>query len=223
MIRNPEPPDLSNGALELLRIATENDRHGAMMRNAALLTAISSTGQLLTSSSAGASGIAQFLGSPNPPKHFLPLVAVLLRNIQQTLDARFDASSEKSALPLVTDFNSHVFEAEAVTLADFAWPNRHAEDFNGPKIDVVAERLAAANIADVWRTFVQHYIGNILQDVFAAARIRETVRDLAPETEKLLRSDDAVKFATFVFDTYEVGTPNELMSSLGKALRLVID
>lgn len=222
MIRNSEPPSLSNGALELLRIAAENDKYGAMMRNACLLTAISSTGQLLASSSGGPREIARVLRVPSPPECFVSFVALLLRNIQQTLDDRFGNTSEKSAFPLVTDFNSHVFEAEALTLADLVWPDRHAEDFDGPKIDIVAKRLVAANQIDVWRSFVQHYVGNILQDVFAAARIRETVRNLPPETEQQLRSDDAKKFSAFVFDAYDVNTPEVLMNSLGKALRLAI-
>jgi hypothetical protein len=218
------PPELSAGAAELLRIARENDKHSAMMRNAALLNALSFTDQLLKACrSNDPTGVMGLLQSPVPPANFLIIVALTLRSIQHRLDDKFSASSSKASLPVMTDFNVHVLQAVAHALADFAWASRKANDFDGPALAVVMERLAAAELFSFWRSLVQHYVANILQDVFAAARIRETIRDLSPNTESLMRSEDAYNFATYVFDAYEFANPEGLMHALEEALRATVD
>ena len=100
---------------------------------------------------------------------------------------------------------------------------RTADDFDGPPIAEVIASLAEHEPEQLWRLLLQHYIGNVLQDVFAAARIRDEVRDLPADAELSLRSRDAALFSRYVFDlcvaTQEEGPhPAALMMTLREAL-----
>jgi hypothetical protein len=218
-----EPPRLSVGALELLRIAHENDQNHAIVRNAALLATLSFTSRLFSACrTSSAAQVSKLLHVKNPPANFLALVSLSLRRIQAQLDDQFSGSATDTSLPAMTDFNVHVLQAEANVLADFAWPNRSADDFDGPPLSEVMDCLASTEISHAWKVLIQHYVGNILQDIFAAARVRETVRDLDPEAEILLRSQDARMLSEYVFEVATTNDPEDLMRTLERVLQQVI-
>jgi hypothetical protein len=207
MPRPSEFPVLSDGAAELLRIARENDKHRAMARNAALLKALTFTEQLIQVCRGDwRKGLAVLLGAAAPPA-FVGLVSQSLRTIQREVDELFQHPPAGSQLPVVTDFNVHALQGEAQMLADFAWPRRAAEDFNGPPLAEAVERLSRVEVREAWRALLQHYLGNILQDIFASARIREGIPDLDSETEAWLRSRDALDLSQYVLSMIPVNQP----------------
>ena len=142
-------------------------------------------------------GLPALLGTAAPGT-FVGFVSQSLRTIQREVDALFQHPPADSQLPVVTDYNVHALHGEAHMLADFAWPRRTGADFDGPPLAEAVERLRNVEVREAWRTLLQHYVGNILQDVFAGARIRDTVSDLDPRTEGWLRSRDAYDLSQFV-------------------------
>jgi hypothetical protein len=198
MSRPSEFPVLSDGATELLRIARENDKHRALARNAALLKSLKFTEQLiLVCRGDWRKDLAELLGVAAPTA-FVGLASQSLRTIQREVDELFQHPPADSQLPVVTDFNIHALQGEAQMLADFAWPGRAAADFDGPPLGEVVGRLGSVEVRGAWTALLQHYLGNILQDVFASARIREAIPDLDPEAETWLRSRDARDLSEYV-------------------------
>ena len=193
-----ELPEISEGARELLRITLENDRHKAIARNAALLAVLDWLERLhAASDDPSPGGLSALFRKRSTPKTFIELTCATLACVQEQLDRLYEAPT-KSAEPIVTDFNRHAFQALAETLADATWPERSAKDFDGPSVNEIAKRLFAKKIPELQQSLVRNYLGNILQDSFAAARIRERVPDLDPATEMNLRSQDSESIATFV-------------------------
>lgn len=225
MPSSPKPPELTDGAVALLRIALENDGRHAIARNAALLLALKFVERLLRAcESGGSDALAALLGVKSLPTTLLSVVSLSLRSIQRSIDEMFSSNAD-TTLPVMSDFNVHVLQALALALADATWPNRAADDFDGPRLDNVIRSLAQTDSAQLSRLLLEHYVGNILQDVFAAARIRDQVSGLAADTEVRLRSDDARTLSRYVVAECEAQPdgvhPAGLMLALRDALRQV--
>jgi hypothetical protein len=215
-------PELSEGARELLRITMESDTHHAIATNAALRYALEWLSRLHLSARASFTGLPALLKTENVPRTFLELTCKVLMCIQAELDKQYQ-SPIKSAEPLVTDFNRHVFQAFAETLADAAWPERSASDFNGPPLAQVAKRLSTQEEHELYRGLIRNYMGNILQDCFSAARVRENVPDLDPTTELNLRTQEGDVIAGFTMQTamrrFHNLSPKLITSALQVALK----
>jgi hypothetical protein len=219
-------PVLSDGAIELLRIARENDKHRAIARNVGLLHALMFTDRLVQASRANWRHDLNILFKADAlPTTFVALVSLSLRTIQREVDELFARPNVKPSLPVVTDFNVHALQAQAQMLADFAWPDRTAEDFDGPPVETAVEQLKKVEVQEAWTVLVQHYVGNILQDVFAAADIRRAVPNLDDDTEELLRSEDAYQLSLYVLaitDDEARQEPGGFMFALDQAIDRVI-
>jgi len=212
---------ISEGAQELLRIVMENDRHGAIAWNAALVAALEWLERLHEASKRSFSGLETLLQRPRAPKTFLDFTCATLVCVQRELDRRYQGSA-RSEEPLVTDFNRHVLQALAETLADAAWPERSANEFDGPPVQQVADRLRNKVPPELYRSLIRNYLGNILQDCFAASRIREQV-DLHRATESKLRSEDADKIAGFVIQTVQSKSAAPSVKLVIEQLKAVLD
>lgn len=198
MRSSSEPPELTDGAVALLRIAIENDDRRAIARNAALLLALKFIERSVrTCASGDRDTLAALLGVESLPPRFLTLVSLSLRALQRGIDEMY-ASDSDSTLPVMSDFNIHVLQALALALADAAWPKRAAADFDGPGLEEVIRSLARIDSTELSRLLLQHYLGNILQDVFASARIRDQVSGLPADTEVRLRTEDARVLSRYV-------------------------
>jgi hypothetical protein len=192
------PPELTPGAQYLLRIARENDTHRALAKNAALLSALEFGEELMGAcSKKKQAALASLLGAEKLPPNFLVITAYALHRVRERVDTRVRDGRSEPRIPVVSDFNRHVLQGFAEALADLAWPERDAQDFDGPPSNTVISRLARHDLNTLWEGTLQHYLANIFQDYFAALRIREDVTDLEPDAEAKLRSDDAFAVAKY--------------------------
>ena len=212
-------PDFSDGVLALLRIARENDAHDALANNTALYSVLDFGKACIEACRAGQkAGLLKWLDVSPPPPHFLALCAAILQWVRKEQDAQFLAGEASSAIPVVTDFDRHVLQGFAEALADVAWPERDASEFNGPSLEVCAARLAGHEPRDLWLRTIQHYLANILQHYFAAARIREQVQDLPLDTEAQLRLRDARLLAEYVMANSSTPDAAKVLGTLRAAL-----
>ncbi len=196
MVENINDLGISDGALELLRIARENDTRRALSRNAALLTVLEFGQRLVHMCREGdLTSIHKLVGSDKSPDNFLSVVAAILRTIQIDLDRQYHEKGDRLRIPVASDFNHHVLQGFAQALADIAWPERNADDFDGPSIKTCIKHLASVDPRGVWTLTIQNYLGNILQYYFSESRIREQVQGLDLSTEVNLRSIDASRIA----------------------------
>lgn len=192
MANDVEPPEISPGALSLLRIARKNDVYRAMAKNAALLAALEFGKDLIeTCEEEKLSSLFSFLQTETPPRSFLAIAAASLRCIRDRME------QHPSVVPAVNDFNRHVLQGFAETLADLAWPDRNAQDFDGPTPKVFLARIALSDLETLWTSMLKNYLGNIYQDYFAALRVREEVTDLDQTVESNLRLVDASALAEY--------------------------
>jgi hypothetical protein len=102
----------------------------------------------------------------------------------------------------VRDFDRHALQGFAEALADLAWQERNASDFDGPVSAVFVSRISRHTLEALWLSTLQNYLANIFQDYFAALRIRENVRDLDDTTEVDLRLVDARLLAEHAMKLY---------------------
>jgi hypothetical protein len=185
-----EPLVLSRTALALLQVARENDRSGAMASNAALEAVIEFAEPLARACrDSDQSRLLKLLNLDSAPKNFLELVAAILRQIRDQLNK--PARSDGLSTHFARDFDRHVLQGFAEALADLAWPDRKAKDFDGPSLNECCARLAECDASEFWLAATQHYLANIFQHYFAAARVREHFRNLDPLVESSLRLKDA--------------------------------
>jgi len=200
---NPErPPKLSDGALYLLEIARENDRYRVLEKNAAFVKVLDFGEELIrVCKREGLEGLFLLLRATPPPQDFLTITAAALHEIRNRTDEYVHAGTP-GASP-VRDFDRHALQGFAEALADLAWPNRNASDFDGPASEVFVSRLAQNDPHTMWMRTLQHYLANIFQDNFAALRMRERVPELDPATEVDLRLVDARLLAEHAMKLYK--------------------
>jgi hypothetical protein len=221
---SPSPPDISAGALELLRIAKANDNHDALARNAALLTVLEFAQTLLSAVGRENDGaIKRLLALEELPSCFVEFVAACLRTVRDQQQQRFQDTGNRNGVLFVADFDRPAMQAFAETMAELIWIERSAVDFDGPRLNIVFQRLKDQTIEHVWFEIVKNYIGNLLQHYFSAARIREQVRDLPVTIEGDLRLVEAARIAEYAqalgTQTGEAMGARHIMGSLERALK----
>jgi hypothetical protein len=189
-------PELTDGALYLLRAARDNDTHRALAKNAALLAVLEFGEELIRACrEKKPAALASLLSTKKLPSNFLAITVAILHRVDERMNAAMH--EEGPRVPVVSDYNRHVLQGFAEALADAAWRERAAQDFDGPPLKTVVSELARHDVNTLWMRTLQHYLANVLQDLFAALRIREEVTDLEPTAEVDLRSIDALAVATY--------------------------
>ena len=192
------PPELTPGAQYLLRIARENDTHRALAKNAALHAVLEFGEEFMRACrEKKLAALTSLLGTEKTPPNFLAITAAVLHRVRERTDRRLRDREQEPGVTAVSDFNRHVLQGFSEALADLAWPERAAQDFDGPPAKTVFSEIAQHDLNTIWKRTLQHYLANIFQDYFAALRIREDVTDLEPSAEVDLRSIDALAVATY--------------------------
>ena len=180
--------ELSEGALYLLTVARENDRHRALERNTALQMVLAFGKELMLSCNRKGLEALSSLLPDSGPQNFLLITAAALHEIRKRID---DYILNSPLASPVRDFDRHALQGFAEALAELTWPERSARDFDGPAAELFVSRIVGHDLQNLWLATLQHYLANIFQDYFAALRIRENVRDLDEDTEVNLRLVDA--------------------------------
>lgn len=195
-------PTLSEGALSLLEVARENDRHGALEKNAALLMVLTFGKELLDACQReDLNRFHSLLGLTSAPQKFLMITAAALHEVRRRVDHYLHRTTAPLASP-VRDFDRHALQGFADALAHLTWPNRNATDFDGPTTDEFVSRMRRHELSTLWFSVVQHYLANIFLDYFTALEVREQVPELAPSTEVDLRLVDARLLAEHAMKLY---------------------
>jgi hypothetical protein len=226
------PPKISEGALLLLRHARRSDRHNAIVTNEALRAALDFSEDLIRACHANTlSALSSLLKPASPLRSFLMITALSLQHIRERLDRIAHDESHPPKAPAVIDFNRHVFQGFAQALADLAWPERSAQDFNGlsteqdfngPSPKVFLSRMSQHDLYTLRSRMLQHYLANILEDYLAA--VREEEKDLAPDIEANVRSSDARLLAEYAMRLVErMGdkgdNPEAIIEALDNAMK----
>ncbi len=200
---NPEIPlNLSDGGVFLLVVARENDSYGALEKNVALLKVLEFGQNLIHACKRqGVQGLYVLLGTTSPARTFLMITAAALHEIRRRMHEY--VKGKHGTASAARDFDWHALQGFAEALADVAWPRRNANDFDGPAAEEFVSRLAQTELTTMWLRTVQHYLANILQDNFAALRMRERVPELDPATEIDLRLLDARLLAERTLNIYQ--------------------
>ncbi|MDT4897399.1 MAG: hypothetical protein QOH25_2476 [Acidobacteriota bacterium] len=218
------PPEISPGALYLLRTARNNDSEQALTNNAALFAVLEFGEKLMrVCREQNLPGLFALAKTKTPPQTFLVLTAAILHRVQEILGEPSHATEDEPEVPVFTDFNDYVLQGFAQALADLAWPERSARDFDGPLPETFLARISRHDVNALWTYTLQHYIANIFQAYFAALRFRERNPDLDPLTEIELRSWDARDLAEYAMrlaaaSSGDKADPKIVLSSLDKAI-----
>lgn len=221
LVKNVNAHTLSEGTLYLLTVARENDKHRALERNTALLMVLAFGKELILACKRKGLGGLSFLLPDADPQNFLVITAAALHEIRKRIDDYVHSSPLASP---VRDFDRHALQGFAEALADLAWPERNASDFEGPAAELFVSRIAGHDVQKLWLATLQHYLANIFQDYFAALRIRDNVRDLDEATEVNLRLVDARLLAERALRIYNtMGNSDNDPEMLALALYEAID
>ncbi len=213
--------ELSKGAVELLRIACENDEHQAIANNPILIASLNFGEQLVVKCrDRSIENKLEALGIQSTPRHFLEFAGVILKHIRTQTDKQINSGKISKEIQVVNDFDRHVLQGFADSLADIIKPNRskdQVDNFEGPSLEICLIRLAETEIEELFRTFIKNYTANILQYYFSAAHLETSV---PPKTVFSLRDNDSQAIAGYVIQQVS-GSENEVInaSSVLKALQ----
>jgi hypothetical protein len=172
-----------------------------MANNAALIVVLRFSAELILACRTNSlPALSSFLETESPPRSFLAITSFSLRRIRERLESYPYEESQTAKAPNVSEFNRHVLQGFAQALADLAWPERSAQDFdgvsqeqdfNGPPAETVLSRLSRHELSTLQSGILQHYLANIFQHVFVDLSVRDNVRGLDPSLEADLRLSDA--------------------------------
>jgi hypothetical protein len=137
------------------------------------------------------------LGRAELPGKWFEFCVALVNAIESHLERT--RVTTKVGFSLRTDFDRSVFLALGQTVAETTRENHKI----GLTLEVSTEQVLAAvgktPPARLQRLLIKHYIGNILQELFDACKVRLTTRGLPRDTELNLRQRDAEAIASSLF------------------------
>jgi hypothetical protein len=199
--RDPRPqgiPELSRGAVTLLAIAQENDKQKKIATNATLAISLEFLARLSALCAAqDRDGIRELLGRREVPGKWFEFCVALVDAIDSHVDRT--GSGAQGGFSLRTDFDRSVFLALGQTIAEATGENRQ----RGLALEVSTDQVIAAVSkmlpARLQQLLIKHYVGNILQELFDACRVRLTTRGLPRDIELNLRGRDADVIAETLF------------------------
>lgn len=226
MLRVERVPEISKVALALLQVAHEDDAHRAIAKNATLIATLEFGFDLIrVCHQRNLHALFSQLETPISPQSFLAITVASLSRIRDRADKHLSGSRKA---PAVGDYNRPVLQGFALALADLAWPERAAKDFDGPSPEEFLSRIAQYDLGALWLATFQHYVANILQEYFAALpqRTQEIIRKRDPDTEVNLRLSDAFVVAEYAIalakDMGEETSPAIAAFSLDQAINQMV-
>jgi hypothetical protein len=189
---------LSTGAVALLAIAQENDRHKRIATNAALRISLEYVKRLQQlCARKDDQGVRQLLNGREIPEKWFEFCVASVDAIESKIQQSKD--SGKSGFSVQTDFDRSVYMALGQTLSEVVREHRRSRlSLEVGSIEMMAA-LSQRSGLQVQELLIKNYVGNILQDLFDACKVRLTANGLARDTELKLREKDAELVARDVF------------------------
>jgi len=194
--------NLPDGTLELLRVASKNDKRKALANNYALLACYSFSERIYEISKLSSERdfkLKSFLKIDKLPNNFLEFTAICLRRISDRINEMLRDKPE-SKIPVVSDFDGYALTALGLAYSELIWDNKKETNLEGPSIEVCLAKIKELNKDDFYREITKHYVGNIFQHYFEKAGIRREIAELPEDEEILLRQEDALLVADYCFD-----------------------
>jgi hypothetical protein len=205
----PDVGALSSGAISLLAAASgafgdrTGDRRREIANSAALRRCWKICGELpeqfVAYRARKPNRILNWLGAEAPPDNLFMFCGWL--SLQTHLEICQVARSSRDPPESPTGFDHSVYLAVGQCLSDILGMAGGV----GPSFGHVGAKLAASTPASLQRSFLKHYLGNVMQDYFEAADIRRQHRKLPASTEADLRSVDAMFASDIIFAGIETG------------------
>jgi hypothetical protein len=156
--------------------------------------------------------ILSWLGATAPPENLFVFCGWFGLNTHLEICRAEKTSGSGETL---TGFDHSVYLAFGQCLSEILGMARGI----GPDFDTVALRIAGVEPASLQRSFLRHYLANIMQDYFDAAEIRKRRPRLPPSTESDLRAVDATRASEAIFATLPAGPGAIPWTSLHEALK----
>lgn len=214
--------ELSEGAVELLRIACENDKNQAIANNPTLIASLNFGEQLVAKCrDQSLENKLEAVGIQSTPRHFLEFTAVILKHIRTQTDMQINSGKISNEDRIVNDFDRHVLQGFAECLSDIIRPNRaedQVDNFEGPSLETCLSCLSETEIEELFHAFIKNYTANILQYYFSAAGL-ETSKDIPTGIEASLRDNDSRAIAGYVIQKAS-GTENKAINASSMLMAL---
>lgn len=185
---------LHSGAKKLLEIASENDKSKKVFDNKALSNGLNALSRLHElAKQRKAMTIIDWLGLPHKTEnlHFLNFSAAFIKDIHKP--------GPREARLEITDYDHFVLMAAAETLSEIMWENKSDPEIPGPVFQDCIDDYGFQDLKIILQVFVKNYIGNVLQHLFEAGKVRMANPKLPPETEMELKEKEAASIAAYAF------------------------
>lgn len=192
---------IHSGAKKLLEIAFENDKAKLLFDNKSLSNGLQTLSKLHELSKMKKTDqIAEWLRLPAKRDNtfFVQFIAAFIKALHTV--------SPKGTRVEITDYDHFVLMASAETLSDIMWEDKRNPDIPGPPFNDCLDEYAFQGLSTILQVFIKNYIGNILQHLFEAGKIRMANPKLPPETEVELKEKEAAAIAGYVFADLNLGT-----------------
>lgn len=209
--------DISRGATTLLAIAQENDRHKKIAANTALEVSLDCVRELpALCANRDRSKICELLGRPDIPPSWFEFCVALVAAIESRVEKAKD--SRNGGYSLRTDFDRSVYLAlgqaiaeatKAVSKARLTLELSTAETFDS---------LGRWSGTELQKLLIKNYVGNILQELFDACKVRLRTAGLPADTERNLREKDADVVMDSVFESAPPPESREIVMRLQTVL-----
>jgi len=207
---------MSRGAITLLAIAQENDRHKKIADNEALRAALEYVARLVVlCSKENVSGVRSLLGLRELPANWFGFCVAIVDAIESRIDTL--AHGDSDGWSARTDFDRSVFLAIGQSIGDLLREYRGERLTLDVKTDSVLVALRQATSIHLQRLLIRNYVGNILQELFDTCKIRLSAPGLSKDTEQNLRERDAQALADTLFERYN---PNNTIVDVVELLAL---
>jgi hypothetical protein len=185
---------IDTGAKKLLEIAADNDRANLLFDNKVLSNGLQALTRLhelcVNEKSDQIIGWLSITGKVEKTS-FIQLTAAFLKAIWTN-----DSQETRGKM---TDYDHFVLMAAAETLSEIMWQDKNKADIPGPGFIECIEEYGFQELNVVLQIFIKNYIGNILQYLFVAGKVRAANPSLPPGIEVELKEKDAVAISSYIF------------------------
>lgn len=209
--------DISKGATTLLAIAQENDRQKKIATNAALQATLDCASKLPElCARRDRADILELLDRSEIPGTWFEFCVALVAALESRVEKM--KNTRDSGFSLRTDFDRSVYLALGQAIAEATKRVRKARLTLELSTEETFDCLGELTGAELQQFVIKNYIGNILQELFDACKVRLRTRGLPADTERNLREKDACLLMEMVFEGTPDGGSLEISERLQKLL-----
>jgi hypothetical protein len=185
-------PMISEAGRILLEIALKRDRHKQLVKNPAVHLCLDCLRHLPETSAKGRQALTRQFRLDTWPSSVFRFCAALLNYVDHQLIPLEGMTADRWSRH--SEYDHPALLALGQTVARAAGIRRA----KGPTLNEALKLLSKTSAVDLQRSFLQNYLGNILQDQFDACEVRRNVHRLPADREDLLRTEDARKMADWL-------------------------